>query len=166
MKTLIVLKSIHHHNTERIAAAMAEVLAADVRSPEEVDQATLEAYDLIGLGSGIYYARFHSELRSWSQRHRAARPGQKAFIFTTSGLPFLYRLYHYPLRQRLIRNGFDVVADFHCSGHDTFGPLWLFGGLHRRHPNADDLSRAAEFGKSLQRQLEMQGVASDRLENG
>lgn len=149
MKTLIVLKSVHHQNTERVAAAMAEVLAADVRSPDEVDQAMLAAYDLVGVGSGIYYARFHAELRHWAKRVRAARPGQKAFIFTTSGLPFLYRLYHYPLRQRLTRAGFDVVDEFHCSGHDTFGPLWLLGGLHRHHPNANDLNDAAEFARRL-----------------
>lgn len=165
MRTLIVLKSVHHHNTERVARAIAEALRADVMSPEAVNQELLAAYDLIGLGSGIYYARFHSELRSWSQRHRAARPGQKAFIFTTSGLPFLHRFYHYPLRKRLIRNGFDVVADFHCSGHDTFGPLWLFGGLNRRHPNADDLSRATEFGKSLRQRLETKGEASAQRPN-
>lgn len=165
MRTLIVLKSVHHHNTERVARAIAEALGADVRSPEEVDQPMLAAYDLIGVGSGIYYARFHSELRQWTKRTRAARLGQKAFIFTTSGLPFLHRCYHYPLRQRLIRNGFDVVADFHCSGHDTFGPLWLFGGLNRRHPNADDLRRATEFGQSLRRQLETQEATPGQPRN-
>lgn len=149
MKTLIVLKSVHHQNTERVATAMAEVLAADIRSPEEVDQATLAAYDLVGVGSGIYYARFHSELRRWAKRVRAVRPGQKAFIFTTSGLPFLHRLYHYPLRQCLTRGGFEVVDEFHCSGHDTFGPLWLLGGLHRHHPNASDLNDAANFARRL-----------------
>lgn len=149
MKSLLVLKSVHHHNTERIAVAIAEVLGADVRSPETVDQAMLAGYELVGVGSGIYYARFHSDLRRWARAIRAARPGQKAFIFTTSGLPFLHRLYHFPLRRCLTRGGFDVVDEFHCSGHDTFGPLWLFGGLHRHHPDANDLNDAEAFAKRL-----------------
>lgn len=162
MRTLIVLKSVHHHNTEQVATAIADALHADVLPPEAVDQELLAAYDLIGLASGIYYARFHADLRRWSQQHRAAYPGQKAFIFTTSGLPFLHRFYHHPLRKRLIRNGFNVVADFHCRGHDTFGPLWLFGGLNRHHPNPQDLTRAGEFAKSLQRQFEPPGTESGK----
>src|SRR5579871_211560 len=35
-RTLIVYKSVHHHNTAKVAAAIAEVLHADLHEPEDV----------------------------------------------------------------------------------------------------------------------------------
>lgn len=32
-----------------------------------------------------------------------------------------------------------------CRGFDTWGPLWLTGGLNWRHPGERDLVRAREF---------------------
>ena len=45
--------------------------------------------------------------------------------------------------------GFEVVAEFSCRGHDTFGPLWVLGGLNRKHPNIRDLKRAEAFARKL-----------------
>jgi hypothetical protein len=51
----------------------------------------------------------------------------------------------------LERKGFDVVGEFHCRGFDSWGPLWLAGGINRRHPDAQDLDRAADFARRLPR---------------
>jgi len=37
---------------------MAETLGATLLEPEEIDKSTLQDYDLIGFGSGIYYNRW------------------------------------------------------------------------------------------------------------
>jgi flavodoxin len=150
MKTLILCKSVHHQNTTLIARVMADVLSADLRAPEETSPDILKDYDLIGFGSGIYFGRFHSALRACiDQLPDVASSGRSAFVFSTAGLPSLWRWWHRPLKALLKNKGFIVVAEFHCSGFDTFGPLWLFGGIHRRHPDHHDEERAAEFARQL-----------------
>ena len=63
MKTLIICHSSHHENTLQIAKVMADVLHADILTPEAVDPRTvLEHYDIIGFGSGIYAGRHHKSL--------------------------------------------------------------------------------------------------------
>ena len=133
-----------------MASAIAEVLHAEVCSPEDVSAEKLAGYDLVGFGSGIYFGRFHSSLRQTIEDIRdGSQSHRKAFLFSTSGLPILWRLWHWPLRSRLLKKGFTIVGDFHCRGFDTVGPLWLLGGLNRRHPNERDLHNAAAFAHQL-----------------
>jgi flavodoxin len=149
-KTLILCKSIHHQNTARVARVMAEVLDAEVACPEEVPYTSLSDYELVGFGSGVYYGRLHASLYVWlhglSDSRQALKP---AFVFSTSGLPFLSKVWHAPLKKLLGRKGFDVVGEFSCRGFDTWGPLWLAGGLNRKHPDERDLKRAREFAKGF-----------------
>lgn len=150
MKTLILCKSVHHQNTASIAHVLADVLNADIRAPEETPAKILDDYDLIGFGSGIYFGRFHSALRAWIDRlPESARLDRSAFVLSTAGLSSLWRCWHSPLKARLKQKGFNVVTEYHCRGFDTFGPLWLFGGIHRRHPDQRDQERAAEFARQL-----------------
>ncbi|NND95918.1 MAG: flavodoxin [Pirellulaceae bacterium] len=149
-RSLVLCKSVHHQNTRRVADRIADVLDATVVDPDETMLPSFSDFDLIGVGSGIYYGRFHRSIRDWMQRlPEDAGRGCGAFVFSSSGLPFMSRLYHLPLKRALQKKGFDVVADFACRGHDTFGPLWLLGGLNRKHPNEYDLSRATKFADQL-----------------
>jgi flavodoxin len=148
-RTLIIVKSVHHHNTAKVAQSIADVLQADVVSPQEVDASVLEGYDLVGFGSGIYFGRFHSHLRRWIRRCPPVEPSKPAFVFSTSGLPFLKGVWHWPLKRQLSRVGFRVIGEFNCRGFDTVGPLWLIGGLNRKHPNEKDLKAAAEFARTM-----------------
>jgi hypothetical protein len=61
----------------------------------------------------------------------------------------LAKLWHRPLKAALAEKGYDVIAEFACRGFDTWGPLWLTGGLNWRHPNERDLQRAREFAGKL-----------------
>ncbi len=142
---LIVCKSVHQGNTGRIAERIAALLETQVTDPEDV--AAPEDDDLVvGIGSGIYYARFHKTIRAWvKDLPPNTNPKRRVFLFSTSGLPFLSWLYHFPLRHRLRCKGYRVIGEFSCRGHDTFGPLWIIGGLNRKHPNAHDLNRAEAF---------------------
>lgn len=147
-RTLIICKSVHHGNTAKVAQAIGDVLHAQIFAPEDVPCARLDDYDLIGLGSGIYFGRFHSALRRWVRELPIGPPhGRRAFVFSTSGLPFLWRVWHWPLKSLLMKKGCDVIGEFHCRGFDTVGPLWLVGGINRRHPDERDLERAASFAR-------------------
>ncbi len=150
-KTLMICKSVHHHSTARVAERISDVLGAVVVLPEEVPYTSLDEYDLIGFGSGVYYGRFHDALCNWvgglPEKTLAQKP---AFVFSTSGLSCLWKLWHGPFTKELARKGFDVIGEFHCRGFDSWGPLWLAGGINRRHPDEHDLSRADEFAHSIQ----------------
>ena len=134
----------------QVAQRIANVLDTTVADPQDAVISPDEGSMMIGIGSGIYWGRFHSVVRHWVRNlPKDAGSGHQAFIFSTSGLPFLAAFYHLPLKRALRKKGFSVIGEFCCRGHDTFGPLWLFGGLNRKHPNDSDLQRAEEFARQL-----------------
>jgi flavodoxin len=151
-RRIIICKSIHHRNTRAVAEQMADILGATVEDPDNATSALDGSTTLLGVGSGIYFGRFHRSLRDWIRRlpTNGSTPC-KVFILSTSGLPFLSRLYHWPLRRALERRGYRVIGEFSCRGHDSFGLLWLIGGLNRKHPDASDLDRARAFARQISR---------------
>ena len=147
---LVLCKSVHHGNTRLVAERIAKTLGAVVVDPDEAMLPTAGDLGLIGVGSGIYYGCFHKSIRDWLRRLPPdAGRGHLAFVFSTSGLPFLSPVYHRWLRRSLEKKGFEVVGEFSCRGHDTFGPLWLIGGLNRQHPDDQDLRKAEQFADQL-----------------
>lgn len=151
-RAVILCKSVHHGGTARVARAMASTLGAEVVSPEEFPYTSLEGVGLVGFGSGVSYGRMHPALFDWLHGLPDTRYGScPAFVFSTSGLPFLSRVWHAPLIRELSRKGFEVLGDFHCRGHDTWGPLWLAGGINKRHPDGRDLERASQFAAGIAR---------------
>lgn len=151
-RCLILLESVHHGNTAKVAEALSQVLAADIVAPDKVPSSRLAEYAVVGFGSGVYYGQMHHALTDWlNGLPDAAYATTPAFVFSTSGLPFLAKIWTAPLRRLLARKGFDVVGEFACRGFDTWGPLWLTGGLNQKHPDEHDLARAAEFAKRIVR---------------
>ena len=144
MKTLIIYKSVHHMNTEKVANAMAEAMGAKLARPEEVSPGSLAEYDLIGFGSGIYFGRHHKAIRAFVDNLPATN--KEAFVFSTSGAR---RDMNGNLKNRLKDKGFRIKGAFTCRGFDTFGLLLLIGGLQKGHPDAKDLADARAFAKSL-----------------
>ena len=53
MKTLIVVYSYHHNNTQKVAEVFAKVLDAQIKTPQQINPEELQDYDLVGFGSGI-----------------------------------------------------------------------------------------------------------------
>lgn len=147
----IVVTSTHHGNTLRVAEAMATVMRAELLTPEQVTADQLSDYDLVGFGSGIYFGRHNPSLRRLVTSSAQLPPS--AFVFSTAGLPWLWRLFHWPLRHVLEKRGCCVIGEFSCRGWDTVGPLFLMGGINRHHPDDRDLQRATEFANRLSQQL-------------
>ncbi len=150
MRALVVVYSYHHMNTEKVARAIAGVIGADVRTPQQVDPGDVASYDLVGFGSGIYSARHHTLLLDLADRLPPSQ-GARAFIFSTSAMmgEEKVREDHSQLRERLRSRGYDVVDEFACKGYNTNSFLRFFGGMNKGHPDAEDLGRAEDFAKGL-----------------
>ncbi|MEO2034424.1 MAG: flavodoxin family protein [Planctomycetaceae bacterium] len=145
----IVVTSEHHGNTRKVATAMAAGLGAPILAPEQVSLAELSKYELVGFGSGIYFGQHGRSLRKIVNSLDSVP--RCVFIFSTAGLPWLSYLFHWPLRRALKQRGGHVVGEFSCRGWDTVGPLFLMGGINRRHPDGRDLDRATSFADGMAR---------------
>jgi flavodoxin len=164
LKTLLVLFSYHHKNTEKIANVFAKVLDAQIKTPQQISPKELQEYDLIGFGSGIYYAKHHASLLDLADK-LPQFTNRKAFIFSTNGAPVFFQSYsntatlkllyknHLSLREKLQSKGFTIVDEYSCAGFNTNSFIKLFGGLNKDRPNAEDLKRAEEFAKSLKKNM-------------
>ncbi len=148
MKTLIVCVSQHHGNTKKIADAMAAVLDAEVRRPDDVNVEALAEYDLIGFGSGIAFGKHYQRLLRWVEMLPAL--DKKAFVFSTRGAS-RQGSHHRALKGKLEEKGLTVVGEFSCRGFDTYGLMKLIGGIARGRPNEHDLRNAEEFAKALEK---------------
>ena len=150
MKSAIVYVSVHHGNTEKVAKAMGKAAKAKVWSVADVKAEKLKDYKMIGFGSGIYFVKHHQSILEFVEKLPEMK-GKKAFIFSTAGVK--RRGYatnaHTTLRKMLKSKGFEVVGEFNCPGHDTYGILKLIGGINKGRPNQDDLEKAQAFIKGL-----------------
>ncbi len=154
VKSLVIVYSYHHGNTEKIAHTMANVLGAEVKTPQQVYPEKLREYDLIGFGSGIYSATFDLSVLELADRLLPAT-GKKAFLFSTYGAPAIFaggdfvKNNHTQIREKLEAKGYAVIGEFGCAGWNTNSFLRFFGGLNKGRPNADDFRNAEEFIRNL-----------------
>jgi flavodoxin len=156
LKSLLVLFSFHHNNTEKIANVFAKVLDAQIKKPRQINPEELQEYDLIGFGSGIYSDKHHISLLKLAEILPQAT-NKKAFIFSTSGITGEDKLSkdHSSLGNVLRSKGYTIVDEFQCVGFNTNNFLKYFGGMNKGRPNAKDLKKAEEFAQNLKHKLQM-----------
>lgn len=147
MKTLLICVSVHHQNTAKVAAAMAEAIQADIRKPEDIRFEDLSAYDIIGFGSGIYMWKHHKSLLDFAAK-LPGMGGKPVFIFSTSGGKKGLGS-HGSLKAILGSKDCRIIGEFNCLGWDSFGPFKLVGGMNKGKPDDESLERAREFARSL-----------------
>jgi flavodoxin len=158
VKSLLVLFSYHHKNTEKIAHVFAEVLDAEIKTPQQVAPEALQEYTLVGFGSGIYGEKHHESLLNLANTLPPVTD-RKAFIFSTAGAPEIIwgetfvKKNHLALREKLQSRGYVVVDEFSCPGFNTNSFLEWFGGINKGRPNAEDLRHAKEFARNLLRNV-------------
>jgi flavodoxin len=159
MKSLLVLFSHHHNNTAKLANVFAEVLDAQIKTPQQINSRELQEYNLIGFGSGIYGYKHHKLLFDLVDKLPQVT-NRKAFIFSTSGVTRKFAVNnsiddpHLPLREKLQSKGYMIIDEFNCAGFNTNSFLKLFGGMKRGRPNAEDLKHAEEFAQKLKQNLQ------------
>ncbi len=146
MRTLIIFRSIHRGNTERIAVEIAEVLNARLLRLEDANASDLENFDLIGFGSGIYFGKFHKTFFEFLEKLHY-QYNKEAFVFNTRGARSASS--NTAFKKALAEKGFSVIANFSCRGFNTFGPFKLIGGIAKGHPNKKDIANARTFAISL-----------------
>jgi flavodoxin len=160
MKSLMVVHSYHHHNTEKIARAIASVLECEIKTPKEVRPEGLHQYDLIGFGSGIYSSKHHTDLLDLVDKLPRVTD-KNAFIFSTCGAPAFavdgehvndyIVTAHRALKERLQLKGYTIIDEFMCPGFNTNNFLKFFGGINKGRPNAEDFKHAEEFAMNIKR---------------
>lgn len=141
---------MHHGNTEKVAKMMSNALNADLLQVAQVDVNVLAKYDLIGFGSGIYCGKHDKSLLEFVDK-LAVLENKKAFIFATSGLRKMRSIHDFdkPLKEKLLKKGFDIVGEFSCRGSDTYGISKIIGGINKGRPNEKDLKQAENFARGL-----------------
>jgi flavodoxin len=146
MKSLLILFSYHHNNTEKIAKVFAKVLDAQIKTPQQINPEELQEYDLLGFGSGIYSAKHHESLLDLADELPEVN-NKNAFIFSTAGITGKSKAAkdHSALREKLQSKGYLIVDEFQCKGFNTNSFLRLFGGINKGRPNARDIKHAEEF---------------------
>jgi len=154
VKSLVIVFSYHHNNTEKIANACANVLGAKVKTPQQVKPEEIAEYDLVGFGSGIYSATFDASVLDLADRLPQAAE-KKAFLFSTYGAPafianreFIEKN-HQQIREKLQAKGYMVIGEFGCAGWNTNSFLQYFGGLNKGRPDASDLQNAETFARQM-----------------
>ena len=160
MKSLLVLYSYHHNNTEKIAKVIANVLDAQIKMPQQINPEELQEFSLIGFGSGIYSDKHHKLLLDLADKLPQVT-NKKAFIFSTCGAPMKLMEQdkeeltkyidksHSSLREKLQSKGYIIVDEFQCKGFNTNSFMRFFGGMNKGRPNAEDLKNAEEFAQNL-----------------
>lgn len=162
MKSLLVLFSYHHQNTEKIAKIFSKVLDAQIKTPQQTHPEELQEYDLVGFGSGIYHGKHHDSLLDLADKLPQIT-NRKAFIFSTCGVPVVVagrkqleeyaEKNHSSLKKKLQSKGYMIVDEFSCAGFNTNSFLKLFGGLNKGRPNVEDLKHAEEFAQNLKQNI-------------
>jgi len=152
MKTLIVVFSYHHKNTQKVADAMAKMLDAQVKSPQQTALEELSQYDLVGFGAGIDSGKHYKVLLDFADRLPPV-DNKIAFIFSTAGLSGDKKRGkdHSALREKLHSKGYVIVDEFQCKGFNTNSFLKTFGGMNKDRPNSEDLKLAEEFAQNLKK---------------
>ncbi len=143
MNILILYKSYHRMNTEKVAKAIAETMNATMQKIEEVNPEDLSNYDLIGFGSGIYGGKYHKDVVSLVEKMPHLE--KNVFLFSTSGKP--QEKYELAIKALLIGKGCRIVGEFRCPGV-VGGPLGI-SLSNKGHPDEKDLADAREFAKGL-----------------
>ncbi len=162
MKSLLVVVSYHHNNTHKVAEAMAKVLDAEVRTPQQTIPEDLEKYDLVGFGSGIDTDKNYKELLEFAGKLPQVTD-KKAFVFSTCGMPIgvsgqqqleeYTNKCHITLKKILTSEGYTIIGEFGCAGFNTNKFLKWFGGINKGRPNSEDLKRAEDFASKLKEQI-------------
>jgi flavodoxin len=154
VNTLIVYKSYHRMNTEKVAKAMAEAMKAQLTKVEDARPEALAGYDLIGFGSGIYGLKHHKALIDLIEAMPAM--DKNVFVFSTCGN--LREVNHKLIKEKLTERGCHIVGEFTCFGEfagalrlnrDWKGALAFIGGKNKGHPDEKDLENARAFAKGL-----------------
>ena len=152
MKSLLIVFSYHHMNTEKVAKVFAKVLDAQIKTPQQTNPEELQKYDFLGFGAGIDSGKHYKRLLDLADKLPQVNK-KNAFIFSTAALTGERKAAkdHSALREKLQSKGYIIVDEFQCKGFNTNSFMKYFGGMNKGRPNAEDLQRAEDFAMNLKK---------------
>lgn len=150
MKSLILLYSYHHGNTEKIAQVFSKILDAPIMRTRDLVPSDVYDFDLVCFGSGIYGDQHHPSMLEFVDR-LTPEEGKKAFIFSTAAISTKAKIAtdHSHVRDKLESKGYTVVGEYQCVGFNTNSFLKYIGGMNKGRPNAKDLMKAEEIATKI-----------------
>jgi menaquinone-dependent protoporphyrinogen IX oxidase len=83
METAIINKSIHHRKTKEIAEVVVNSLEAELFDLKDFNPYIMKGYDIIGLGSQLYWFKLHKKLTMFIEDLDKIE-NKKVFILSTS----------------------------------------------------------------------------------
>jgi flavodoxin len=149
-KSLVIVYSYHHKNTEKVANAIANVIKADVKYPRDTNSEEIIKYNLVGFGAGIAEEKHYEPIFKLADTLPIVKD-KKAFIFSTAGVTL--KSHHSALREVLVSKGYIIVGEFRCRGFNTNSIYRYIGGLNRGRPNTKDLKKAEVFAHTLEQYI-------------
>jgi flavodoxin len=148
MKPLIVYQS-RTGNTKIIAETISSVLNADILTVDDVTSTDLKNRNLVGFGSGIYWAMIDKKIYDVA----SFLPKKcNTFVFITSGMgiAFMRRLYWYYTNKGFGEYGVQLAGQWDCRGFDKH-PISKWMGISKNHPNNDDIENAKSFAFTMKK---------------
>jgi flavodoxin len=155
MKSLLVVYSYHHMNTEKVAKVFAQILGAPIKTPQQTDPQEIQQYDLVGFGAGIDSGKHYQPVLDFADK-LPQTDNKKVFIFSTAALTDNKKRGkdHSDLREKLESKGYTVVDEFQCKGFNINSFMRFLGGMNRGRPNSKDLKDAENFALNLKERLQ------------
>ena len=144
--TAIVFYSKHHRNTQLLVDAIKKRASeVELMNINDMNMIYLSNYDLIGIASGIYFAKFAKPLMEYLKLHLPE--GKKVFALYTCGSP--NDKYTKEVKELAAQRHCEYLGEYSCPGYDTFGPFKLVGGVQKGHPSISEIQGAVDFYFSL-----------------
>lgn len=147
MKSLVVYCSTYKNNTEKIATVFAKRINADLCNLKSTKDISIDQYDLIGFGSGVYKESMSPQLFSFVDM--LSLKGKDVFVFSTSGMGSAF--YNKKLIKLLKSKEANCKGSFACKGSFVsrdFSKIKIFEFVSKfaqGHPNDKDLINAEKF---------------------
>ena len=153
-KSLVIVYSYHHNNTEKVADAMASAFGCEKAHPDEKQCEDISDYDIVGFGAGIDSGKHYAQMLEFAGKLPSVR-NKKAFIFSTCGVYSEKKMIkdHKALKDILEGKGFVIAGNFSCPGYNTNSVLKFIGGMNKGRPAAEDLRKAADFALGLMKTI-------------
>ena len=172
MKILITFFS-NTGNTEKVANSIKDGLTdhdVDMIPVKEVDPKTLNSYDIVFLGSGVYGSRSDKSVLSLIKKAAPDLPGKLVYFCTHMSL----KLYQEPFKRinTIVKeHDCEIIGQFDCVGENLGIPLETQLGMLEKlpedqrekaikdmdkmkgRPNETDLENAKNFAASLVKNL-------------
>lgn len=150
-KTVIIYYSYHHKNTKKVVEAIKTQCHVELVSIEQGENLNLKEYDMVGFASGIYHSKLGDTLYTYLNQHKEELKGKKTFLMATGGAGKNKKVLE-EFKKIMAENNTLFLGSFYCNGYDTFGPFKLLGGIRKDHPNEEDLKKAVEFYKRIEKE--------------